>query len=244
MKLLLVRHAEPDYSIDSLTPKGRREADLLAGRLSVLEGVEGWYVSPLGRARDTAAPTMARVGREAEVLPWLCEFRARPLDPVTGKPRCAWDYPPRLWTAHEPLRSYAHWTEDPLMQSGNVQTVWEETKAGVDALLARHGYVRDWPVYRCENNRKGTIVCFCHFGIGSAILAYLTGISPVVVWQNFCMQPSSVTTLITEERVKGEVVWRCMGYGDLSHLWAAGEPCSTAALFAEVYDGIDTTEAR
>ena len=33
MKLLIIRHADPDYSIDSLTEKGRREAELLADRL-------------------------------------------------------------------------------------------------------------------------------------------------------------------------------------------------------------------
>ena len=30
MKLLIVRHAEPDYSIDSLTEKGWREAEYLS----------------------------------------------------------------------------------------------------------------------------------------------------------------------------------------------------------------------
>ena len=30
MKITLVRHGEPNYAIDSLTPKGFREAELLA----------------------------------------------------------------------------------------------------------------------------------------------------------------------------------------------------------------------
>lgn len=29
MKLLIVRHGDPDYSIDSLTPKGWKEAEYL-----------------------------------------------------------------------------------------------------------------------------------------------------------------------------------------------------------------------
>ena len=33
MKLLIVRHAEPNYEIDGLTEKGKREAALLAERL-------------------------------------------------------------------------------------------------------------------------------------------------------------------------------------------------------------------
>lgn len=52
MKLLIVRHADPDYSIDSLTPTGWREAELLSDRL-VRTPADFYYVSPLGRAQDT-----------------------------------------------------------------------------------------------------------------------------------------------------------------------------------------------
>lgn len=54
MKLLIVRHGDPDYTIDSLTEKGWREARYLAQKLSKLE-IKDFYVSPLGRAKDTAS---------------------------------------------------------------------------------------------------------------------------------------------------------------------------------------------
>ena len=34
MRIVFIRHGEPDYSKDSLTPKGWREAELLAKRIS------------------------------------------------------------------------------------------------------------------------------------------------------------------------------------------------------------------
>ena len=52
MRLLIIRHGDPDYSIDSLTEKGKREVQLLKERLSKLD-VKAVYCSPLGRARDT-----------------------------------------------------------------------------------------------------------------------------------------------------------------------------------------------
>lgn len=52
MKIVICRHADPDYEKDSLTPKGWREAELLAERISKLD-VKDFYVSPLGRAKDT-----------------------------------------------------------------------------------------------------------------------------------------------------------------------------------------------
>ena len=52
MKILLIRHGDPDYAIDSLTEKGWREAKLLSNRLEKLE-IRDFYVSPLGRARKS-----------------------------------------------------------------------------------------------------------------------------------------------------------------------------------------------
>ena len=55
MRLIFIRHAEPDYEHNTLTRKGFREAELLAPRAA------GWnasryFTSPLNRAKLTAAP--------------------------------------------------------------------------------------------------------------------------------------------------------------------------------------------
>ena len=49
MKLLIVRHGDPDYTIDSLTEKGWEEVEFLSEKLSKLD-IKDFYVSPLGRA--------------------------------------------------------------------------------------------------------------------------------------------------------------------------------------------------
>ena len=89
MKILLVRHAEPDYTIDSLTPKGRREAELRSRRLCKLD-VKTFYVSPQGRARDTASYTLSKLNHTAQVLPWLAEFRGRCFNPAEGRQDIPW----------------------------------------------------------------------------------------------------------------------------------------------------------
>ena len=76
MKLLIVRHGDPDYTIDSLTPKGWKEVDYLSEKLAKLD-VKAFYVSPLGRARDTASLTLKKMNRTATEEPWLREFDAR-----------------------------------------------------------------------------------------------------------------------------------------------------------------------
>ena len=57
MRLIFIRHADPDYTIDSLTEKGWKEAELLSRRLSSMD-IKAFYCSPLGRARDTASLTL------------------------------------------------------------------------------------------------------------------------------------------------------------------------------------------
>ena len=98
MKLLFIRHGEPDYVHDTLTEKGWREARLLAERIAPLD-VKQYYVSPLGRAQDTARPTLERAGRTAVTLDWLREFTGRVRKPnLPGQDSIAWDWLPQDWT--------------------------------------------------------------------------------------------------------------------------------------------------
>ncbi|MBQ9299677.1 MAG: histidine phosphatase family protein [Clostridia bacterium] len=240
MRILIVRHAEPDYVHDCLTEKGRREADLLGQRLAAIPA-KAYYVSPLGRAQETAAYTLKRVNRQAVTLPWLAEFRGRVPVPGTDRGRIPWDYRTAQWAGREQLMDRENWQQDALVRGGTVADIWQETKDGVDALLMEHGYRRDGCVYRCENNTDDTLVLFCHYGIGMAVLSWLTNMPPVPMWQNFLFLTSSVTTVITQERIKGEIEFRCLCAGDVSHLLAAGEPLSLAGLFPETYNGVEST---
>lgn len=243
MKILIIRHGEPDYSIDSLTPKGWREAELLADRLCKAR-IDDFYVSPLGRARDTAKATLKRMGRQAETLPWLEEFRGRMMNPKNGRNEIPWDLMPQYWTNQPELYDRESWRDNRLYHTGNVQAVYEEAAEGLDALLARYGYTRDGAMYRCADNGETTLALFCHFGIAMAMLSHLMGVSPAVLWHGVILPTSSVTTLVTEERVKGQVWFRCMQMGDTSHLYAAGEPLSKAGLYSEVYGKDDPMGAR
>ena len=85
MKIIFIRHGEPNYEIDSLTEKGWREAELLSKRTAKWN-VTDFYCSPLGRAKDTASFTLKNAGREAEILPWLREFDAPVIDPDMALP--------------------------------------------------------------------------------------------------------------------------------------------------------------
>ena len=85
MELLLIRHAEPirigpgegDGPADPrLTERGRDQADRLAAWLEP-EGIGHVVVSPLLRARETAAPLLRHLDRPAEIDDVLTEYDAR-----------------------------------------------------------------------------------------------------------------------------------------------------------------------
>lgn len=235
MKLLIIRHGDPDYSVDSLTEKGWKEAELLSRRLSAMN-ISAVYMSPLGRARDTASLTRKALRREAEVLPWLQEFPARAVDPETGEKRLPWDWLPSVWTRTDAFYDKDGWADVPAMRAGDVGGEARRVWNGLDALLSSHGYERDGRLYRAVRPNRDTVALFCHFGVECVMLAHLLGISPVVLWHGACALPSSVTTLVTEERRPGIAYFRMLSFGDTCHLAMAGEKPSFSARFSETRD--------
>ena len=238
MRILIIRHGEPDYNTDSLTKKGRREAQLLADRLCGMS-IDDFYVSPLGRARETARPTLERLGREAVVLDWLQEFRGRAQDPETGEEAFPWDLMPQRWTKQQELFDPQRWLQNGFYSSGTIKEVYDETGEALEGLLASYGYVRCGMLFHTDQNLDKTIALFCHFGIGMTMIAHLLGLPLVPLWHGGMMPTTGVTTLFTEERVKGEVFFRCLQIGDTSHLYAGREPLSEAGMYRERYEDSD-----
>ena len=176
MKLMIVRHGDPDYEKDSLTERGWIEAKLLADRLSRLD-VRAFYVSPRGRAQATAAVTLEKTGRTATTLPWLTEFNRlkiahpdRP-DHLTQ----SWDWMPADWTSDPRFFEPDGWLEVPVFKEAGAKAFLDEVTTGLDALLKDFGYERDGYLYRAVSPNNDTIVLFCHFGVETVMLSCLSG---------------------------------------------------------------------
>ncbi|MDD6659739.1 MAG: histidine phosphatase family protein [Eubacteriales bacterium] len=233
MKLIIIRHGDPDYENDTLTVKGVREAKLLSERISKLD-VKAFYCSPLGRAQDTASYTLVKMNRTAETLPWLCEFEGKIID--GDKLVQCWDRLPSSWTKYPEHYDYNTWYNSKIMKNSNVEEKYKEVCNGIDELLKKHGYEHNGNVYNVKDSNHDTVVLFCHFGVESVILSHIMSCSPMIFWHNFVALPTSVTTLITEEREQGIATFRCQQFGDVSHLYAGGEELSFQARFCECFD--------
>ena len=127
------------------------------------------------------------------------------------------------------------WKNVPIYKAAGVPEAYKYVCDGLDALLKKHGYVRDGFVYRAETPNEDTIVLFCHFGLECVLLSHLLNISPVPLWHGTCAAPTSVTTLVTEERREGIAYFRMGSFGDTSHLYVEGVAPAFAARFCETY---------
>ncbi len=122
MRLLIIRHGDPDYKKDSLTEKGWREARFLAQRMAKIPA-QAYYCSPLGRAKDTASLTLEAVGRTAQECPWLREFEGIIHRPDREGAHICWDWLPQGWTGEARFFSREHWLEQEAMAGAGMVAI-------------------------------------------------------------------------------------------------------------------------
>lgn len=243
MRLIFIRHGDPDYVNDSLTEKGRREAALLAERVASWK-VDEFYCSPLGRAQETASYSLKKINRTATTLDWLQEFYVRVKDPVTGNERIPWDFMPEQWTKDPLVYDKDNWVDAELLKTGDVRKNFMEVKNGIDSILEKHGYVRNGAVYKTNHtipSERGknaqdekTLVFFCHLGVSFVILSHLLGFSPEQLFHCMYVAPTSVTVVNAEERIAGTAMFRTQLIGCTRHLYGK-EPVSASGYFTDVF---------
>jgi len=255
MRLIFIRHGDPDYIHDSLTEKGWREAEILSSRVEKWKDITQVFVSPCGRAQDTASFSLKKLGMEGTTLPWLEEIYFLVKSPDTGDTVGPWDWMPRVFNEHQDWFRRDWWNLEPFKDSPDGIKRYRAMASGIDAVLSHYGYRRSQnsddpllsaPVYYTDHNSatsKGvavddiTLVFVCHFGMTASIMSYLTGIPMIPLLQHFFCPTTSVTVMNSEEREPGIAAFRTQLMGDCRHLVDAGEPISASGYFTDVFNG-------
>lgn len=196
VEITLVRHAEPEWvrdglSVDDppLTELGRRQAALLADRLG-REVFDEVYVSPLRRARETAAPLLALLGRDEQVAAWLEEIR----NPIwQGTPA---DKAEEAFRAERARPSHERW--DGLPGGEPVREFVTRVRQGAAIFLADRGIVpttAELPVWRCDGPAR-RILFVAHAGTNSVVIGYLLGLQATPwEWDRFVLGHASASRL-------------------------------------------------
>lgn len=224
MLLYVVRHGDPIYDPDSLTPKGKRQAEALARRFSV-NGLDKVFVSPLNRALQTAQPTCELLKLTPQIEEWTSEAKA-------------WDemafHNPEYngamnWTFHIQTDRYKtaeilalgdKWYEAWPFCEARCKEGYERIARESDAFMKRLGYERDGLRYKILEPNDLRVAVFCHQGFGTTWLSHLLGIPPVLFWSTFDLNHSSVTIINFPNNKNGFCAPMCIALSDTSHLYA------------------------
>ena len=230
MILFYVRHGQPIYDPDQLTPLGLRQAESVARRLCQY-GVDSVFASTSNRAIQTAQPTCDILRLKPTLLDWANEVHAwremsveRP-----GGGRC-WCYVEpdmlRLLSSEEVRSLGPRWHEHPAFEGRLFGQGVERVRREADAWLASLGYVHDSErhLYRVgQPNDERRIALFAHEGAGMLLLSALLDIPYPLFSIHFTMGHTGVTAI--EFRDLGGWCIPCvLQLSNDSHLYRDGLP--------------------
>jgi probable phosphoglycerate mutase len=219
VQVILVRHGEPEWSVDQktiadprLTERGRRQAELVAERLAG-QHFDQVLVSPIKRAQQTAEPILPVIeGADPVVLPWLEEIRNPDWE---GSPV---DFVERTF-AEQRLRPVEElW--DGLPGGESFRGFHERVTRGLEAHFFKSG-IRVWDerprLYEIDEPDQRILVV-AHGGVNAVTIGTLLGIPPVPwEWERFISFHASVTELVAVE-IGGAHAFSLHRLSDLSHL--------------------------
>ncbi len=177
MRILFVRHGEPDYARDCLTDLGRVQARLAAERLRG-EGIEELWSSPPGRARETAKAASDALGLPVRTLGFMEEVTWGSTD---GSELYAHGHP---WAITDEMARQGmelnrpDWRESPFFRTNSVVECVDRIEKGIDEWLAGFGYVREGGGYRRNGEEKQpkTVALFSHGGSSCAAMGHILGL--------------------------------------------------------------------
>lgn len=216
MLLYLVRHGDPDYAGDCLTELGRQQACALA-ETEWPRTPERIFVSPLGRARETARPLAERLRLPTENAVWLREMDDITVEDPRRMDLAVWNLDARrLRSAEE------EWKSGNLLETAGFPRRWQELREGLHGCLEQYG-VRWTPQgYTATDSADDTALMFCcHLGVGLCLAALLLELPPTVLWRCVFLSPASVTTFLLERQNSG-AAFRALEIGGTGHLAKAG----------------------
>ena len=171
MLLFYIRHGDPIYSPDSLTPLGQEQAKALAKRL-LLCGIEQVFSSPSTRAKMTAEPFCALTKKDMTICDWADEGRAGADFFLHTEEGHGWPFqiPAMVGRFNSPaVRGLgARWYEHPDFAGYNFARGVQRVDRAVDDFFLSLGYRHDRENHRYEvvGTPPDRVAFFAHQGFG------------------------------------------------------------------------------
>lgn len=223
MLLYIVRHGDPDYVTDSLTERGKLQAEAVGKRIAA-SGISQIYSSPMGRARQTAEPACRLLGLPCQIEPWAHEVEDDRLscEPY-GKPTSVSLIQNTYFLENGGIDlPYDRAYEAVSFRSSGMKEATAYIQRGGRDFLERLGYREENGVYRILRENEDKVALFCHSVMARAWLSTLLHIPIHLMWSGFHYTHTGVTVVEFRNRPNGITAPTCLCYNDMSHLYAYG----------------------
>lgn len=229
MLFFYVRHGDPIYNPDSLTPLGERQAEAVAKRLA-LYGIDKIYSSTSNRAYLTAKPTSEILKKDIEQLEFAKEGLAwQELTVVGADEKRRWlfqDPQARRMMVSEEIRALGdEWYTHSFFKDTKSKVGIERITAASDEFFKNLGYehIPHTGSYKVINDNKERVAMFAHQGFGLAFLSCLLDIPYPQFAFHFDMSHSGMT-VIEFKNENGIAIPKILTLANDSHLYREGLP--------------------
>ena len=237
MLLFYIRHGDPIYHPDSLTPLGLRQAESVAKRLA-LYGIDEVYSSSSIRAQLTAQPTSEITKNPIKLLEWMHEDNASKnlmYQFDEKKKMWCWAHPKysQILTSREVREMGENWYDHPAFAERPIKQTFATVGEELDKWLASFGLEHDrekgmYKVTSPEAKNK-RIALFAHEGMGKIFMSHLLDTPFPYYSTHFEMKPTGVTVISFDEGMKeypldGYARARMLTLSNDSHLYRDGLP--------------------
>lgn len=228
MLLFYIRHGDPIYDPDSLTPLGARQAEALAKRLA-RHGLDRIYASSSNRAILTAKPTCELLKKEMTILDWCNEEHAWRDLSVTINGTANWCFQHReirdIMVSNEVRVLGREWYRHPAFAGTSHEAGMTRIQRECDAFLLSLGYRHDLEKngYYMEQPNHERVAIFAHHGFGEAFLSCLLDI-PYPEMSIRTDIGHTGMTVINFPNHDGLIIPRMLQFSNDSHIYAEGLP--------------------
>ena len=229
MLFFYVRHADPIYDPDSITPLGERQAEAVAKRLA-LYGLDEIYASTSNRAKLTAKPTSELLKKEIRELDFANESHAWETLTIITKKNNQRTFIFHSKEAKEAFRTEEvralgeQWYKYPAFDGYPYKEGMERIRRESDAFFESLGYLHlGGGKYECIAPTDKRVALFAHQGFGMAFLPTVIGIPYPEFATRFDISHSSIT-VIEFKNEDGFAYPKILTLSNDSHIYREGLP--------------------
>ena len=223
MLLYIVRHGDPVYETDSLTERGRLQAEAVGKRIADSK-IDRIFSSPMGRARETAAPACRLLGLECNIENWAHEIEDERLTPFPDGIMKSVTYVQNTYFRRNGNMDLGY--DKAFECEGFNQTQMKKAVSYIEEggrdFLERLGYKEENGIYRILKPNDEKVALFCHAAFSRAWLSVLLHIPINIMWSSFSYTHTGVTVLEFKNNKDGYTAPQCLCFSDMSHLYASG----------------------